>query len=307
MKNFRLLTAVLLLSVLLALLFITGCTKFVVFGSPSGKINQAMISKKGEIIFQPENLKMKYIITGLDDLNSNDLIFYFHGLGTSELEWAEADGFGEIYYDVLKQKKEYKHIPVVAISLGAAYFFIEDAPAPFSADLETLFIKKIIPHFKNLLNKSGNVYLMGHSMGGYNVLTLSLRNPELFPVNLAVSPYAAPISPFSKKFEEKGRELGMPKFQVNRLKAQLTSAFKTEKKWDEYNPFFLVKNYDKKKAPYIVLSQAKYDLPGFAESINDFSNLLKEKGIPSHHCESAGDHRTTCMTALSVFLDKISK
>jgi len=272
----------------------------------SKRTDPSLISGKGQVLFS-KNIRAKYIVTFYPEhKKTSDIIFYFHGLGKNELEWAEKDGFGRVYYETVT-KGNFSSPPVVSITLGPAYFFLEDAPAPYNTDLESLFIKEIVPYFQDTFNRKGKVYLIGHSMGGFNALTLSLRNPDKFHIIAAMSPYTAPISPFSKEFEEKGKELNMPNFQVNMLKMQLTNAFKTEKKWNEYNPFYLVEHKKYSNPPFIILSRATNDLPGFNWSINEFADLLNKKDIPNISCEASGDHRTSCGLVFKEFLNEISQ
>ena len=276
------------------------------FGVTPAKLEKSIEFEKGQYIIKDKGLKIKYVITGMGQNNSHDnIIFYFHGFGRSELEWVEENSFGKIFYDVLKSNSEFYSIPVVSISLGGSFLFIEDAPAPFSADLETVFIEEIMPYFQNKLNKKGNVYLIGHSMGGFNALMLSLRNPSVFKCITAISPFVAPFSPYSDDFQKKGEELKMSKFQINFSKKILTSAFPTEKKWLEYNPFYLVEKYENNKKPYIFLSSATEDLPGFEKSIDKFSKLLNKENFKLNYCSSKGDHKSVCFNLFYSFLDYI--
>lgn len=276
------------------------------FGLKPANLEKSIEFEKGQYVIKDKRLKVKYVITGKEENNSHDdIIFYFHGFGRSELEWVEENGFGKVYYDVIKSNPEFYSIPVVSISLGGTFLFVEDAPAPFSADIETLFIEEIVPYFQNKLNKKGNVYLIGHSMGGFNALMLSLRNPSLFRCITAISPFVAPISPYSDDFQKKGEELKMSKFQVNMSKKMLTFAFPTEKKWLEYNPFYLVEKYEDNEKPYIFLSSATEDLPGFSESIDEFSGLLKKARFDYNYCSSKGDHKSVCFNLFYGFLDFI--
>jgi len=291
----------------LILMLILNCKQPIRFGQKPKAIYNDMIYKKGEIYLGDNKIPVRYVISNVTKDKSNDIIFYFHGLGRSEFEWVEENGFGSIYADILKQNPKFKNNTVVAISLGAGFFFLNDAPPPYNYDLEKAFIKEIIPYFKKELNINGKIYLIGHSMGGFNVLTLSLRNPDIFPVVMAISPYVATTSPFSPEFDEMGKKLNLPKFRLNILKKQLLMAFENEDKWNEYNPYELIKNSKTKKYPYIIITRASEDLPGFNETISDFVSVLKKYNVPYNHCESKGDHHSVCQHAFYVFLNQISK
>ena len=141
-------------------------------------------------------------------------------------------------------------------------------------------------------------------MGGFNALTLSLRNPKFFPVIAVISPYVAPISPFTEEFDRMGEKLNMPKAQTKILKTTLVKAFQTREEWHRYNPFGLVERIQ--YYPYIVMSAATNDLPGFESSIKDFDKLLTKKKMDHYFCNISGDHNTTCRMLFSKFLEVIS-
>ncbi len=303
--NIKLLLMCILLLFFLLVFF--NCKKIIIFGKNPKEIQEDIVFEKGKIYFKDERLELRYVITkeSVEENKNNSIIFYFHGIYRNQLEWVEKNGFGKSYFDELKNKPDFKSYPVVSISLGSSFLFLKYLPAPYDADTESLFINKIVPYFKEKLNCNGKVYLIGHSMGGFNALTLSLRNPELFPVAVVISPYVAPISPFGEEFDKKGEELKMPKLQVKILKSTLTKAFQSEEEWYKYNPFKLVEKNN--KFPFIIMSAATNDLPGFEWSIKDFDKLLTNKGIDHYFCDNPGDHRTTCKMLFNKFFEVISK
>jgi pimeloyl-ACP methyl ester carboxylesterase len=232
------------------------------------------------------------------------MIIFLHGFNGTELDWVKDKGFGSLYYETLKANPELKSLPVVSISIGGIYVFEDGAPDPYNADLEQMFFNDIIPYFQKMLSVNNKVYLIGHSLGGFNSLSLSLRHPDKISGIAVISPYVAPISPFTDEFDKKGKELKMSDFQVKFLKTLLTGAYVTEKKWFEYNPFKLVESG--KSFPYISISDAKNDLPGFEWSIDNFNALLDEKSIRHNYCKSSGDHNTACKDLFYEFLKNIS-
>ena len=288
------------------LIILIGCKKVVRFGEKPKELQADIAYEKGKIYFKEERLEVRYVITKelVKEDKSNNIIFYFHGFNRTELEWINKDGFGNIYYNELRKNSDFKSFPVVSISLGGTFLFLNYLPKPFDADTESLFINKIVPYFKEKLNSYGKVFLVGHSMGGFNALTLSLRNPELFPVITIISPYVAPISPFTDDFDKMGEKLKMPKLQVNMLKNILTKAFQSEEEWYKYNPFKLIEKNN--NFPFIIMSTTTNDLPGFEASIKDFDKLLSENKIKHYFCDTPGDHNTTCKMLFFKFLEVIS-
>ncbi len=296
-------------SLLLFLFFvvlISGCKKYIQPGIPPAHLDNDIKYKRGRVYFKKERLEVKYLyVKDYIRKDCPDIIFYLHGIYTDELEWVERNGFGTMFYNIIKENPEFKSFTVVSISLGGAYLFIQGAPYPFNADMETFFTGSIVPYFKKMLSKNGKVYLIGHSLGGFNSLMLSLRHPDMFPAIAVISPYVAPISPFTDAFDEKGRQLHMSDFQVKMLKNMLIHAFATEEKWDEYNPFKLL---DKTGVyPYISLSDARNDLPGFEWSIDNFNEELVKHNVRHSFCKSGGSHDTACRKVFYDFLSEISK
>ena len=288
------------------LVLLSGCKKTVQFGEKPKELQEDIAFEKGKIYFKEERLEVRFVITKelVKENKNNNIIFYFHGFNRTELEWINKGGFGNIYYNELRKNPDFKSFPVISISLGKTFLFLNYLPKPFDADTESLFINKIVPYFKDKLNCNGKVYLVGHSMGGFNALTLSLRNPEIFPMITIISPYVAPISPFTDEFDKMGEKLKMPKLQVKMLKNILTKAFQSEDEWYKYNPFKLVE--ENNNFPFIIMSTTTNDLPGFEASIKDFDKLLSENKIDHYFCDTPGDHNTTCRMLFFKFLEVIS-
>lgn len=294
------------LTILTIIMVLIGCRKAVIFGQKPKSLESEIPYEAGKLFLEDEGLEVRYVITdnrAEGQERGDDIIFYFHGIFMSELEWVEEGGFGSRYHNLLFANTQFASNPVVSISLGGAFLFVDDAPRPFDADLERVFIEKVVPHFREMLGVSGKNYLLGHSLGGYNALTLSLRNPEKFPLAVAISPYTAPISPFKPDFDLKGEELNMTKSQVRQLKRMLTSAYGTKENWDLYNPFELLKGEG--PFPRLIMSAATEDLPGFNWAIKLYSEALNERGVEHSFCEAQGDHKATCELLFYTFMKEI--
>jgi hypothetical protein len=277
--------------------------KFIPFGI-NFFLNNSLVSEKGNLVFEEENLKVKYIIGKPAESKSNDLVFYFHGVSKNEFEWAERWFLGEKYNKTAKTNKQFNIPIVVSVTFGMAFLLKNNLPKPFKADVENIFINKIIPYFRHKLGCSGKIYLIGHSMGGLNVLSLSLRYPELFPVTAAVSPFLPDISPYSANFRNNLRKHGMDEFQISVYQAMLKIAFKNDEEWNNFSPCELVRQNN--NFPYICLSSARYDYLGFENMIKKFTGLLNEKGIEYFYCRSNFTHYSTCDEIFQVFFRKIS-
>jgi S-formylglutathione hydrolase FrmB len=298
-----------ILLIILTVLLFSGCLKRIKFGEIPEEINNDLIIKQGTKTFlnkKDKEIEMRYIITksGISREISGDLIFYLHGLTGTEFDWVEKGSFGESFYQSVNLNPGFPDYYAVSVSFGRAFLVLDGLPRPYNLDLETLFINEIIPYFKNHLNCSGNVYLVGHSMGGFNCLSLSMRNPDVFKVTAVLSPYVGPISPFTDEFVENARSLGASDLNIFLMKDVLTDIFVSEERWYEYNPLKLTEEAG--SHPYIVFSTAENDLPGFTESIVDFKEKLEENNIEYYFCETNGDHFSVCGLVFSKFLEVIN-
>lgn len=185
-----------------------------------------------------------------------------------------------------------------------ASLIINDLPFPFNANLESIFINDIIPYFQKTLNKHGKIYLIGHSLGGYNALSLGLRHPSVFRVVIAISPFISTKSPFDDKFVNNKsvtkKNIVFTKF----IKKALIYTFKDEKKWDEYNAFDIVNNSNNKNYPFIIISSSQEELPEFTYSIKNFLKSLDDKKIEYKYFITPGNHQKPKIEKLFVFFIK---
>lgn len=248
--------------------------------------------------------EVRYLLPEQYDENSEDIIFYFHGMNNSEYSWLAPGAQGSVYYSILEEHPEFESNPVVAISFGSIYLLLDQLPDPYNADLETIFLEELVPYFREKLDRQGNIYLIGFSMGGFNAASMAMRHPDMFPGVALISPYTAPISPFEEEFDEFGKTNGMSRLSVSFTKNLLTSAFQTPERWDEYNPYYLAETQE--KHPYIVMSATTEDLPGFEWAMNTFSDTLTESGIDHKSCVSPGTHGAVCADVFTNFLDWIT-
>lgn len=301
MKVFKLIIKMIYLLVFIIIpLLLSSCNKPIPFGLNPYGIEQTISYQSGTIKLIAENLYVRYVVTDFDESNkgSDDLIFFFHGIGRNEKQWLDKDGFAKQFLEVIKSDKNNKNITVVSISFGMASLIIDDVPYPFDANLESIFINELIPYFQNQLNKHGKIYLLGHSMGGFNSLSLGLRHPDLFPIVIAVSPFVAPVSPFDKSFEEKINN----KFLLKLFKKILVYTFKDENKWHEYNAYNIINNKKLHNNPLIIISASEKELPEFTTSINSFRNIMKEKNINFRYFPAQGTHQRPIIDNLIVSL-----
>ena len=268
---------------------------------------------RGSLKGDKGRIKIQYLISSKNRLKNNEyspgkgIIFFLHGAGRSVKQWIDKNGLGTEYFETLEKFPALHGLPIVAISFGMSFLIVNDVPYPFEADLENIFINEIVPYFTDKLNRSGPVYLIGHSMGGFNAISLSLRHPEKFPMVLAVSPFLLPVSPFAADLSKTIKELEDKKIWAGALKGMLTYLFKNDINWQKYNPFNLVLNNPNSRYPILFFTLAENDMAGFHQSIENFRELiLKTSKFQSYFFKVAGDHyHPTAKPVFPAFLNKI--
>lgn len=283
-----------------------SCQKVFLYGVKPKEITQNIDYKDKVLHLTKERLDIRYLISTQDvTKNSGDMIFYFHGIGRTELDWVDSESFGVQYYNIIKQHKELKALPVVSISFGLVYVINDDLPEPFKVNLEKVFMDKLVPFFRKKLNCYGNIYFIAHSLGAFNSLTLALRHPNMFSAILAISPFIAPYSPFDQNFVNDMVNDGFKKSKAVIYKKWLSAAYKTQKRWDEYNPYSLVGISPNN--PTIFLSYSKYDYPGFELCIKKFKHKIESNGLPIYFSESNRGHKSVNDELMYQFLQYINK
>ncbi|MBP7553069.1 MAG: alpha/beta fold hydrolase [Spirochaetes bacterium] len=284
----------------------TSCQKIFLEGLRPGKIDKTIAYNRGNLEFNEEKLNLRYIITKnvLKQDDTGDFIIYFHGIGRTELDWVDEKSFGKRYYLLLKQNPQFKELPVVSISFGFVYVIYNEAPEPFNADLEYLFINKIVPYFREELKSYGKIHLIGHSLGGFNALTLSLKYPDIFSNVLAISPFIMPFSPFNEEeYRNSLSSLGLKDPSMYAYQYWIKEAYKEEKNWNNYNPYCIIDNEVKK--PLIFLSSATNDYPGFSEFISCFVDKLEKNNVAFFYDRSEGPHKSVSDNLYLNFLRSI--
>lgn len=298
-KMFYLLITIIVLS-------ITACNKPIPFAFNIYPIEKNISYQRGIIKLIDENIQVRYLITNYDENNndSGDIIFFFHGIGRNEYQWIDNNGFEKQFLEAVHSDNNFKNIPVISISFGMASLIINDIPYPFDANLESIFINELIPYFKKLLNKNGKIYLIGHSMGGYNALSLAFRHSDLFPVVIAISPFIPIKSPFKKNFEKKINNSNKDNFFLIFLKKTLKYTFKDEKNWNKYNFFNKITKANNNDVPYIIISSSDKDIPEFSYSIKVFLKKMQKEKINYKYFLTPGSHQKPKIENLIVSLMK---
>jgi len=237
-----------------------------------------------------------YCLTHTDNSKSRDVIYFFHGLGQDEHAWV--DGHKD-HKTVRKHLKELgvEAPVVVAISFGPIWLLTEKNSSSFSGYYE-IFIHHIMPFVEKELLKyqPEKRFLAGESMGGFSVLQLLLKKPDLFDRAALVCPAIPSLSPFCEENEISKfikRTHANPQY-VDYLFQMGKVFFPDENTWEKASPLTLGKSLLGTKTPKIYMTANQEDNFGFHEGADLFFDLAYNKGVdvtydvfPGKHCSKA--------------------
>lgn len=264
--------------------------KTIPFGLPAIFIDKRIQYEKEIYYLNEERIKVKLLFTFNNSQNyNNEFIIFLHGSARDHTQWLDKNGFGSQYIDVFKERI----IPVVSVSFGMSYIIKDNLPFPFEADLEKIFINKLLPYIKEKVGRNGRIHLIGHSIGAFSAFNLALKYPSIFRTVIAISPFLVKENPFNENFEYFKEALKINPSWSYLVKYNLIYAFKDQKDWYYNNPFDLLEKIERNNAPLIIITEAFRELEGFSENICAFIEKLKHKAIPCYYFKVRGHHHVS--------------
>ncbi len=220
--------------------------------NPPAIVDPSIKYEISSIISDDYKIIMNYIYTDVSpERRAGGLIIYLHGVNRTEYDWVMIGGPGVEYYKLLKSNKDIKGCPVVSVSFGGTSFIAEGAGYPYKNGLETFLIKKAVPQLKKKYGVDGDVYLIGNDISGLNVLSLSLKNPDVFKAVLSFSPALVAVRPSDPGFESHCKDMGFSVFDIYRFKFIMSDLFEMDRFWKDYSPFELIKR--RKEDPFLIV------------------------------------------------------
>lgn len=236
-----------------------------------------------------QNVPFRYCYRDLNTTNSQDIIYFFHGLDGSEETW-----FTQYLGTLIIQKwwKWWGYRPrIVTVSFGPQWLLVNNQRFP----LLPLFTKKIMPFLEGKIGglKNGRRHLIGQSMGGFNAAEVSLKSPGLFSRVALLCPAISTVGPFSssREIEDYIERTGASRELVKKMLTISRSVFLNQEDWNRHDPLLLLKNYRSPLKPKFYVSVGLEDGYGFQEGAGVFYALAKTRAflskwwpVPGGHC-----------------------
>lgn len=238
---------------------------------------------------QIQGVAFRYCYRDLSTTNSNDIIYFFHGLEGSEETW-----FTQYLGTLLIQKwwKHWGYRPrIVTVSFGPQWLLVNNQRYP----LLPLFLKKIMPFLEKKVGglKMGHRHLIGQSMGGFNAAEVALQSPGTFQRVALLCPAITTVGPYSSDQEIESyidRTGAQPKL-VRRMLAISRAVFLNQADWVRHDPLLLLKKYRDHTKSKFYISVGLDDGYGFQEGAHQFYLLAKTEAffskwlpVPGGHC-----------------------
>lgn len=121
-----------------------------------------------------------------DTKQSFPVVYLLHGLGDDETSWLE---YGQISQYADKSTETDNTVPMIFVMpQGFRTYYVNDYKGTFL--YQDMFVKELVPHidslFRTLADRQHRA-LMGYSMGGFGVLILHLKHPDIFGTTVPLS------------------------------------------------------------------------------------------------------------------------
>ncbi len=237
--------------------------------------------------------------------------FFFHGAGGDSESWKG------LIPKILTVRQYASHPRIVSFSMGSKWFLV-DRTSKQRLAANTLFWNEILPFVKNRFARLGKTTALGHSMGGFNALSVFLDNPDFWDTVVLISPAVADLAPYASQTE---KENYVRRMKRNTLRQWLKSFSKPDtrkidgilgnwrnlvsdnQEWRRIDPLARLKNLDRRSNTRFFVTAGKKDPFGFSEGVMKISAILAEKGISVKYHISDGGHMALPQKEIAQFLN----
>lgn len=236
-----------------------------------------------------DQIPFKYCIRHVDRTQTQDVVYFFHGLNGNEETWF-TQFLGTKMIQGYWNRKGYKPT-VITVSFGTSWLLVNSK----RVGLLSLFVNRIMPFLEGQVGglQNGRRMLIGQSMGGFNAVQASLQHPELFTKVALLCPALTTLGPFASEEEITDyirRNKADPALIAEML--QITrKAFESQEDWELHDPMKLISQKTLTSRPRFHISIGVTDEYGFFEGSwvftrNGFKNLFFFDWMPviGGHC-----------------------
>ena len=230
---------------------------------------------------------------------SQDVLYYFHGLYGSELEWQNSLVLDETYAAWGLSAPR-----VITISYGTVWLLAEKNEGQASGLYEHL-VHTALPYLEKQLHVNPvHRLLMGASMGGFNASQVYLKNPELFYKVALACPAITSVSPYASSDEISSyiSRTGALNSYVDTALRLSSIYFPSPESWSQSDPIELAKQRVTEKFPDLFVSGGTEDEFGFQEGGKIFAETVALKGAKATWTALPGLHCTYDVSGTAQFL-----
>lgn len=230
--------------------------------------------------------------------SGGDILYYLHGAGGSEHTWWSRD----MYARRIEREwsdAAYSTPTVVGISLGPRWVL--------NPQREAEVAETVIPAIEARLGMAPqHRFLIGESMGGFNVIQLSMRHPALFSKVAVLCPGIMKLSPSAPLEDVLAfvARTGANRRRVETALQLLRSEFPTAETWAEASPLLVGERLLGPQSPALYISCGTKDEFGFFEGAKIFSELARAKGVSIVWDPVQGGHCSVAPQSVAHFFSK---
>lgn len=259
---------------------------------------------KTECSEEQQPVPFNYCISKATDSLNPDVVFHFHGLGSSEKVWSS-----EPFHYAAQIREDWDERgasapTIVSVSFGPLWLLVEKNSSVNSGLFEAM-AGYILPFLeKKIGGGKGERILVGESMGGFNASQLFLKAPNQFNRVALICPAIAGVSPFSSEAEINAyikRTNANPEM-VKRSIFLLQQFVPDAKNWENVSQLLLAEKNLSSKSPALYLSCGSYDEYGFYEGAKKFLKVAREKNVNLVWRPLSGGHCVVDIPSLSEFI-----
>jgi pimeloyl-ACP methyl ester carboxylesterase len=243
---------------------------------------------------------------------SADVVYYFHGAGSSEGNWGE-DAYYPAQIRAYWQEKGLPPPTVVAVSYGRTWLLAPKNSSSQSGLFED-FENRLRPLIEAGLGETpARRMVIGESMGAFNSLQLALRTPNYAKAAILCGVMHETLSPFSTEeelteaikasiaYRARGEEDVTPMLQ--RIQGALKLArdyYPTREEWMPFDPLALAASTTSPTSFYI--ASGLHDVFASYEGNEKLAKILASKNIPVDWRPQWGGHCAIDIPSVARFL-----